>query len=290
MAKLFHRRYKVFFGCWFMISFLMLYTAACGQAGQSNSVDRIASVEPEQLMQLDQSADSFYRLARNGDLEKAVVHLNQLRRHLEQLPMNGATSVEGKSEVLHSVIRAGKHIERVSPDLKAIQFSAAQIRLAIDSLTHPEAPMWISFEDDLKGDVEQLRVQIRDRNMEQAVTSFRKLNETFQMIRPAVYIQKEAWLVEKGNSFLVFFATELGKPSMNQSVFMHTLDEFELYLDELFGDSESTTTLPVTGSERPWLWSFGIGSFILAVLSYYAYQRIQYERKNGVPPRRGSPV
>lgn len=268
----------------FMLQFIFV---VCSTANPTTTEARSTNVShPAVFSALDRLAKDYDLLIQNHRIEQASVKLNQMERLLEQQGMMD-TSLEGKHILLQTLSNVKQTLAIEEPDEHALRFSATQLRLLIDSVAHPNDPMWKQFRSFFFEKINQFESSLLAEYSEDRDLMFKNLNEAYQLIRPALSMNKASWVVEKGDSFLAYFSQAMENSNGDLAQVQQVIFDYRTFMESVFEDTETATTFPVVGDDKhPFVWTISIGSFIIAILAFHAYGRFRYEQNTAsVVPR-----
>ncbi|MFD2672921.1 sporulation protein YpjB [Marinicrinis sediminis] len=276
-------RYLILMCVLFIAAFALLL-AACSEEMKINE-EKPPLDATEWVKELEQLASQYEQAVQTGKLEQAIVSLNQIERRLEYQPDRFMT-LTGRHTLIDLVLKARRSASALKPDMNQVGYHATRLHLALDSLAHPNDPRWKQLKKPILDQIAQLEGQLSSGDGQAKKASFYRLNESYQLLHPVLQVTKEAWVAEKGQSFLIFLAHATGqsgdgvkeKPAHEA---VAVLDEFKRFMLDVFEDAELTTAMPMDmHNQTARLWTaFGIASFILAVLTFHAYGRYRYDNQ-----------
>jgi sporulation protein YpjB len=263
--------------------------AGCGRL-HLNGEDTAAVPDPQrrtQLEELNRTADELYQLATTGAFPGAREKLNRFGELAASISFTGLTGIEGVDALSDAVVEAKRIYNAAGLDPAQAVKAAAKLKLAADTLTHPNQPMWLQYYKVLSEDTKQMDYAISAGKQAAAVSYLSQLKEHYGTIRPAVWISRKPEEAEKLDSLLTFFSKYTAAGSFNQEVLQSGITQWKEALDVLFRKTgDRTAYMPGIQPDRPVLWTLTVGSFIIAVLLYSAWRMFDTERNTVRRPKR----
>jgi sporulation protein YpjB len=263
------------------IGVFAVLAVACGNGQQRSApaaqppAAQIAPSDAAKLEQLNQLAETMYKLAMNGSYMEARSRLLDMSALATRIQYAGVTTIEGVQALTETMTEAQRAFNAVRLRPEEAKLSAAKVRLATDALTHKNDPMWLQYERVLVEDARQMDEGVRTQNAKAVQTAVAGLKAHYDTIRPAVLISRDPQLNEKMDSLLTFLtnqsrATPLPVNNLEQGA-IHLRDA----LDQLFGRKDVSAFVPIADHRRPIVWTIVIGSVITAILAYAAWQMLR---------------
>jgi sporulation protein YpjB len=263
------------------IGVFAVLAAACGNGQQRSApaakppAAQIAPSDEAKLEQLNQLAETMYKLTMNGSYMEARSRLLDMNALATRIQYAGVTTVEGVHALTETMTEAQRAFNAVRLQPEEARLGAAKVRLATDALTHKIDPMWLQYERVLVEDARALEEGVRTRNARAVQTAVAGLKAHYDTIRPAVIISRDPQLNEKMDSVLTFLTNQSrAVPFPVQNLEQGAIHLRET-LDELFGRKDVSAFAPIADPHRPVLWTIVIGSVIAAILAYAAWQMLR---------------
>ncbi|WP_438445632.1 sporulation protein YpjB [Gorillibacterium sp. sgz5001074] len=273
----------------FILVAIMAWGAGCGML-RNEAGDSLPAVDParqQQLEELNRTADELYENATAGSFMGARDRLYRLGDQAAGLSFTGITGIEGVDALSDAIVEAKRVFNAARLDPSECVRMAAILKLAVDTLTHPNQPMWLQYYKVLTEDTKQFERAVRAGSRTEAAPALRHMKEHYGTIRPAVWISRKPEEAEKMDSLLTYFtkATETG--SFRPEVLETEIGQWKESLDTLFRkNGDRTAYMPGIQPDRPVLWTFTVGSVIIAVLMFAAWRMFVSERDSVRRPRR----
>nr|WP_245251971.1 sporulation protein YpjB [Paenibacillus sediminis] len=229
---------------------------------------------------MNDAATSLYRHAVEGNINEARLDLNILSMTFSQTSFDGVTGVEGIHALSEAIIEAKQALINVMVTEDGWQLAAAKIRLAVDSLNHPEQPLWHQYYKVLTEDlnaINKARLQGAASDVQVAYQTFRS---HYEVIRPAAIIQRDPSEIQMIDSWLSYMEGLCTAATLDSGSIGQAVDHGQNMLKELFHrQKDEPVFVPVVGTYEPWIWSVLIGLTIITVLIYVAYRKYQGEQE-----------
>lgn len=254
----------------FGVCLLLLLIAGCSSStAQDKPDEKLNETEYKKMEKLNVTTEQFYTNVNEGKLEEARAGIVELNEKVTDINFHGAASPEGVKALMETMIAAKQALTPVKPSKNEAMVSAAKVRLAVDALTHPKNPMWLHYYKILKEDGIQLANAFEKQEKEPIDQALSQIMKHYEIIRPAVLINRESSEVIKMDSYLKYLQNE-----PNHSA----IDQFDAMLNELFHHKSSTAYLDIEQQQQnPFVWTAAIGAIIVSVLGYVGWRKYQYE-------------
>jgi sporulation protein YpjB len=260
---------------------LTLLVVLCSGCSKEKTPETAAPVQPEVLKQAEQlnaAADDLYTKIMQDDVNGARTKLNELGDRLTQMRFDGMTTVEGVQALADSVVAAKRELNAVAYSKSEGQAAIARIRLATDALTHKNEPMWLQYYKGMKENLSVLQHAVQMAKKEEAQKSLTALSDQYDLIRPSVVISRNASEVEQMESLFRFMKTQLSEPKWDTKNISSGIMNMNATLDLIFQKKDTEAFLPIMEEPNPVLWITGIGSIIIAVLTFASWRIFRVER------------
>lgn len=272
---------------------LVLTALLIGLAGCRRTADSQDTRPPgpsaeqlQQLEQLNQAADELYQASTTGRLVDAREVLLRLGDQVASMSFANVTTVEGVDVLTDAVVEAKREFNavRIDPD-KAVK-AAARLKLAADTLTHPNQPMWLQYYKVLSEDTKLFEQSVASGATNEAQRRLGYLKDHYDTIRPAVWIGRTPQEAEKMDSLLAFFTRYVDAGNFQQEILKSGITQWKDALDSLFRKSgDRTAYLPAIQPDKPILWTVTVGSLIITVLMFSGWRMFESERNMVRRPR-----
>lgn len=250
---------------------LMIFTASCSSSADQMPDAKLSETEYKKMEKLNGLAEQFYTNVNEGKIEEARAGIIELNKQVTNIHFKGAASPEGVEALMETMITAKQVLTSFMPSMNEAIVSAAKVRLAVDALTHPKHPMWLHYYKILKEDGNQLVIALEQQQEQHVNQAMNQMMKHYEVIRPAVLINREPSEVMKMDSYLKFLMNEPNISAMSQ---------YDDVLNELFHRKSSTAYLELEQQQNPFLWTAALGAIIITVLSYVGWRKYQYEQNH----------
>jgi sporulation protein YpjB len=264
-----------------VIMSLLGFTSACvKQTEAPRGATAVSSQEQAEVEQLDLLAGEIEQMTEQGKIAEARERLNRLGEAAIRTSFDHITGVEGLRSLTDAILAAQREYNRAVYSQEEAAAAIVRLRLVTDAMAHPQTPMWHRYYKLIKEDIRGVETALAANNRKAAEQAFTGVRKRYMQIRPALTVKKPAEQLEKLDSLLVYMQKELAAGNGNSEAFQSALKESERSIDVLFERKEdSTAYLPLTGTDQPLLWTFGIGSILTAVLSFVAWRMFRFEKR-----------
>lgn len=238
------------------------------------------NLSPEQMNQVEQfnkTVDELYRFVEQQNWEKAMQSMLLMEKQIMEIPLSGLTHLEGMEALYKTMLDMKRQLSAVSPDSTALMHTAAKLRLASDALVHPHQPMWEQYDQVLHEDVEGMKLGLEQKQYENLRKSYQELKQHYELIRPALSIVHEPHVIEQFNAFMTTLDEAIQKNGINLSQVADVLPPLRAWLEVTFQRETEFTQAETTVQPESMIFSFAIGSVIVAVLAYVGWRKYRYD-------------
>jgi len=268
-------------GAVLLIAVLVLSLAACAKETRTPTGATAVTTEVQaDVAALDRLAEEAEQLTNEGKIAEARIRLNTLGEKMVATTFTGVTGIEGVRALSDAILTAQRAYNQARFSETAALAALGQVRLITDAMLHPDHPLWHQSYKLLKDDaalLEEAAAQGDTAGIKSAYTDWKK---RYQAIRPAATVRSAQDKVEKLDSLTAFLGSRISGGQTGASGFLEAVKQLDTSIDELFGRREdSTAYLPLAGTERPLLWTFGIGTLLTAVLSFVAWRMYHTDKR-----------
>lgn len=255
---------------------------ASGQAQADRPTGSSASRSDTQAIEkFREAAESLYQAVNRGDRLAAVRSMKETETRLRELPMMRIATAEGIEALADSVAEMKRAMAAVTQDGRRVQSAAGAIRLAANALAEPQRPLWLQYRSVLREDVDVLAKALGDRPQSvtpEARAAFGRLAERYGLIRTAVALTSEPYVIERGDAAIRYAKRLLQQDRPDPKLLGGLIAPLREAMEGLFPpEGERPTTVPAV---VPPSWGFGatIGSFIVAILTWAGWRRFRFDR------------
>ncbi|SET51734.1 sporulation protein YpjB [Paenibacillus sp. NFR01] len=225
--------------------------------------------------QLEQAAESLYTYVLEGNVPKARQQADEVSRIFISSSFEGLTSVEGINALSAVILELKSTMASAQISPEKWEASAAKLRLAANSLNHPQQPMWQQYYKVIREDLSALGKSAAAGDLSGWKTAVAQLKSRYDTIRPAVIISSKPETVQAFDSWLSYAE---GIPASSQPVSRSRLLEIVSYGNDatarLFGKTgeEPALSRPLATPELG-VWGVLGGAFIALALVYTAFRK-----------------
>ncbi len=266
-----------------LISSAAAWGSPSGITGQVTSIalERSGSVSsPEPFGRFLVVAEALYEAVNRGKLEEASARLADAERGFRSLPMINITTAEGIQALAQNITELKRAAAAASPDEDRWKQGAAALRLSADALSHPNKPIWHQYRTIIQEDVIRIRTILEQKDTESdvavkaALAEFNQMSQHYHVIRTAVLLHSEPWIVERSDSVMRYASRVLSAVPSNPYLLPSVVSQLKEAMEGLFPPNktaESAIVPPITAP--PWGWTAMMGSFIVTVLTWVGWRR-----------------
>ncbi|MCL6459022.1 MAG: sporulation protein YpjB [Gorillibacterium sp.] len=239
-----------------------------------------SSAEQAEIELLDQMVFEVYQMTEKGKVAEAREQLNRFGEAVTRTRFQGITGVDGIRTLTEATLTAQREYNRVTFSAADALAAVNSLRLITDAMAHPQDPMWHRYYKLIKEDIKQLEASAVEHKKQETEATFAELRKRYLTIRPALTIKKSMEDITKLDSLMVFIQGEISGNRLKTAEFMASLKAVEQGIDHLFERAEdSTAYLPLPDTDRPLVWTFGIGTILTVVLSFVAWRMFRFEKR-----------
>jgi sporulation protein YpjB len=235
------------------------------------------------------STEGLYDAVTEGKLDEATTSLILIEKQFRSLPMQEITTAEGVQALAQTIAELKRAGAATTPSQEGWLIGAAALRLAADALAHPDKPIWHQYRTLLSEDLNTLSTAILPSQTQQqgavsvpetAIQAFVRLEGHYRVIRPAVLLKSEPWLVERGDSSIRYAGRVLRADPPNADLLPSVVQPLREAMEGLFptglGHDAASTVVPPIASP-PWGMSALLGTFIVTILTWVGWRRYKLE-------------
>lgn len=244
---------------------------AAGKAGTSSASAPALSEQErsERLSQLESASERLYEHMQQGSTQEALADMESLIGALEGVTFKGLTSVEGIHALAETIMDTKETLARAEVRPEEWAFSSARLRLAVNSLLHPDKALWQQYYKVMADNLRQMNQARAGGKPAEVRKAFQALQDHYEVIRPAAVIRRPASEVNRFDSWLSYAGRLSNEQTWDEAALKGAIVQGEGALKGLFGRrGDEPVFLPITGFENPWYWSGLIGLWIVLALTY----------------------
>ncbi|GIO30898.1 MULTISPECIES: sporulation protein YpjB [Paenibacillus] len=276
----FNRKYR-----WFIIWLAALILSMQAAAPQAFAADRLMTERPEdaakQAAALSRKADELYQHVLAGDINQTKAKLQEINVIFESSPLQKLTTVEGMHALSESIIEMKEAIARVQIDKDQWFTASAKLRMAADSLNNPKQPIWLQYYKLIREELNLMRAGLDQGDMLGVKKAYDRLQEHYEVIRPAVIIQRTPSDVTMADSWMSYMGGLVNAVTPKPAEVESMIGQGEEMFNGLFGKKKDYPALaPLEQVDGSWPWLFWGGAFIAVILAYTAYRKYRGEKNS----------
>ncbi|MBW4839796.1 MAG: sporulation protein YpjB [Paenibacillaceae bacterium] len=245
---------------------------AGSRAGASSSTGAAGLSEQERserLKQLEAASERLYEHMQQGNTTEALSDMDKLIGALEGVSFKGLTSVEGIHALAETIMDTKETLVKAEIQPEAWALSSARLRLAVNSLLHPDKALWQQYYKVMADNLQQMNRARAGGKPAEVRKAFQALEGHYEVVRPAAVIRRPASDVNKFDSWLSYVGRLSGERTWDEAALKGAVIQGEGALKGLFGRrGDEPVFLPITGFDSPWYWSGLIGLWIVLALTY----------------------
>lgn len=273
-----------------LVLYINLHQGGAATASADEGQDRAAAKSEAitQASKLNEAAESVYRHALDGNITKVNEGVSQVERIFEASSFQGLTNVEGIHALAETIVEIKAVTAQVQVNSNEWLEAAAKLRMAADSLHHASQPLWLQYYKIIREDLQEMTKYEALNNAVELRRAFESLQHHYEIIRPAVVIQKKPYEVQMIDSWMSYAGGLTLTSGSDAKSRREMIKQGEGLLNTLFGKEKDE---PVFASITVWqdqtLWISCILLFMLAALGYTGYRKYRAEQENitPVPPK-----
>lgn len=242
----------------------------------------------KQAQALSQTADRLYQHVLEGNknlVQKDLVEVNSL---FENAELQKLTTVEGIHALSETIIEMKEAAARVHLDPDDWLTASAKLRMAADSLYNTKQPLWLQYHKLIREELSMMKAETEKGNPLGVKQAYERLQDHYEVIRPAVIIQRKPADVTMIDSWLSYAGGLVNAVSPQSAQIQSMIGQGEEMFNGLFGKKKDYPAMaPLDQVEGTWPWVLWAGAFIVIMLAYTAYRKYRGERDgyNKVTPK-----
>lgn len=242
-------------------------SAASAQETQADS---------ELMKRLNDTATSLYRKSLENNLVGVREDVQLITTQVGRLSYDGVTSVEGMHALTETIVEVKEASASTDAAADSLQHASAKLRLAVDTLAHPEKPLWLQYYKILKEDIAAVQEGALNQRADLLMVTYGEFEQHYETIRPAAIIKKQPYEIERFDSWMSYLKGLTMRSEPNYEAVAEALQQGDEFVNALFGkEKDETAFTPFASGPEPWAAELFIGSTIMAVLAYVGYRKFQ---------------
>lgn len=242
-----------------------------GKAGTSSTGAFALSEQErnERLQQLEAASERLYEHMQQGSAQEAMADMETLIAALEGVSFKGLTSVEGIHALAETIMDTKETLVKAEVRPEEWALSSARLRLAVNSLLHPDKALWQQYYKVMADNLQQMDRARAGGKPAEVRKAFQALQGHYDVVRPAAVIRRPAADVNRFDSWLSYAGRLSEERTWDEAALKGAITQGDGALKALFGRrGDEPVFLPITGFDSPWYWSGLIGLWIVLALTY----------------------
>ncbi|MBW7473418.1 sporulation protein YpjB [Paenibacillus oenotherae] len=255
------------------------------------------------LNQLSGLSEQLYAAAQEGNRQLAYTYANRLQQTSVQKVLRKLGTVEGWREFDHSVAKLKRTLEHKGAGMNGYM-DAARLKLAVDALYRPEAPLWMQYDRLLREDWTRMRQAWKSSSSSRigaagaSLSVYRMRVERLEIAalmgqRDEQVRELQAHVRHMGQLLEAADDGAAGlEPARIDAVFSALEESVNALFDHAIdADSKVQAAIPVppVSSNGERLTLLFIAAFVLLILGYTVWRKYAYELEHGSPaPGKGN--
>ncbi|GIP25621.1 sporulation protein YpjB [Paenibacillus sp. J23TS9] len=233
----------------------------------------------KQAATLSQTVERLYQHVLEGDTNLVHKDLQEVDSIFENSSLQKLTTVEGIHALSESIIEMKEAVARVQLDPKHWLTASAKLRMAADSINNPKQALWLQYYKLIREELTQMKSNTEKGDFLAAKQAYERLQEHYEIIRPAVVIQRKPADVTMVDSWLSYAGGLVNAVTPKTGEMQRSIEIGEEIFNGLFGKKKDYPALaPLEQVNGAWPWAMWAGAFILVILAYTAYRKYRGER------------
>ncbi|GBF11715.1 sporulation protein YpjB [Tepidibacillus sp. HK-1] len=229
-----------------------------------------SETEESKLQELQRLSQIFYEKVKIKEYAAAKGELVKLSLLFPTISYKGLTTTEGIEAISAVIIHSKKELAAISPNEKSILYSATQLYLAIDALTHPLQPYWHRYYSVINKDLNTIEQKIKSKDAKQIEVAYTHFQNDYLLIRPAIIVVKPPYVVERTDSLIKALVSQ--QVDQNKEIL---LNQLRTNINQLFYGDGKETWVNYMGENTIWRTSVGMGITIFIALSYVIWRKFK---------------
>ncbi|MWV44693.1 sporulation protein [Paenibacillus sp. HJL G12] len=233
----------------------------------------------EQAKVLSSTVEQLYQHVLAGNTNLVHQDLQQIDSIFENSSLQKLTTVEGMHALSESIIEMKEAFARVRIDPQQWITASAKLRIAADSLSNPKQSLWMQYYKLIREELSQMKANLDKGDILAVKEAYERLQNHYEIIRPAVIIQRKPADVTMVDSWLSYAGGLVNAVTPKPGEIEKMIGQGEEMFNGLFGKKKDYPALaPLDQVDGSWPWVLWAGAFIIIILAYTAYRKYRGER------------
>jgi sporulation protein YpjB len=250
-------------------------------ADQSVILAKPSALEPtHQASELSMVAERLYRDVVEGNLTEVRLGTLRTEQIFTSSSFQGLTDVEGVQALAECIVEMKVATAQASIQPELWLNTAAKLRLAADSLSNREEPLWHQYYKVVREDLALMQNQLIENNKLGLKKNYDSLQSHYELIRPAIVIQKKPFEVNMIDTWISYIGGLISSNTSKPESIRSAIIQGEELVNTLFGkkrDEPAFLAYLDRHSYQNGIWIVAI--FILSALIYVGYRKYKGEQR-----------
>ncbi|MEC0089736.1 sporulation protein YpjB [Paenibacillus macquariensis] len=249
--------------------------------------DESSSLPSKQAGQLSEAVETLYRDVVDGNITKVRLETEQIEKLFTSSSFQGLTEVEGIHALAECIVEVKIATAQATLQPELWLQAIAKLRLAADSLSNRQQPLWHQYYKVVREDLSTMQSQFNLNNKEGLKQAYDSLQTHYELIRPAIVIQKKPFEVNMIDSWISYAGGVTNTTTSNPEAIRSMISQGEEHFNTLFGKKKDEPAFAPQIQYNMFNKGLWIGAlFIVSILSYVGYRKYRGEQTSmkALPP------
>lgn len=273
-VTLFHRLLSV------LLVMIIVFIADYGVVWADGS----SSLPSKQAEQLSMAVETLYRDVVDGNIIKVRTETEQIEKLFTSSSFQGLTEVEGIHALAECIVEVKVATAQASLQPELWLQATAKLRLAANSLSNKQQPLWHQYYKVVREDLSIMQDQLNSNHKQGMKDAYDSLQAHYELIRPAVVIQKKPFEVHMIDSWISYAGGLITSNTSKSEAIRNMIIQGEEHFNVLFGKKKDEPAFAPQiefNSAQKGIW---IGAlFIVSILTYVGYRKYRGAQHNMKP-------
>lgn len=240
-----------------------------------------SSLPSKQAEQLSTAVETLYRDVVDGNITKVRMETEQIEKIFTSSSFQGLTEVEGIHALAECIVEVKVATAQASLQPELWLQATAKLRLAADSLSNREQPLWHQYYKVVREDLSTMQNQLNSNNKQGLKQAYDSLQAHYELIRPAIVIQKKPYEVHMMDSWISYAGGITTSDTSKSENIRSMITQGEEQFNILFGKKKDEPAFSPQIEFNTPQWGIWIGAlFIVSILSYVGYRKYRGEQRS----------
>ncbi|OAB44301.1 sporulation protein YpjB [Paenibacillus glacialis] len=243
--------------------------------------DESSTLPTKQAEQLSKAVETLYRDVVAGNITKVREETVQIERLFTSSSFQGLTEVEGIHALAECIVEVKVATSQALLQPELWLQATAKLRLAADSLNNRTQPLWHQYYKVVREDLSTMQSQLNLNNKEGLKQAYDSLQTHYELIRPAIVIQKKPFEVNMMDSWISYAGGITTSTSSKSDAIQSMISQGEEQFNTLFGKKKDEPAFAPqiqfnTSQKGIWIGAL----FIVTILSYVGFRKYRGEERS----------